>query len=88
MGACYLRLKFYTGSADAFVSEVHVYNGNQKKKEFKSLNLSDGWKDIQLDLGSKVAFSRGLGITVKIGAGVEMAGHRFIFAAAGASFYE
>jgi hypothetical protein len=87
-GARYIRLKFYTGSADAMVTEVHVYNGNQKKKEFKGLNLSNGWKDIQLDLGSKMIFSRGLGVTVKIGAGVEMMSHRFIFAAAGANFYE
>lgn len=85
-GARYIRLKFYTGSADAFVSEIHVYNGNIKVKELLGLNISNGWKDLQFDLGSKMVFARGMGISVRIGAGVESMDHRFIFSAAGANF--
>ena len=84
--ARYIRLQFYTGSADAFVSEIHVYNGNTKVKEFKDLTYSNGYKEVQLDLGYKMSFHRGMGITVKIGAGVESMSHRFIFSAAGANF--
>ena len=85
-GAQYIRLQFYTGSADAFVAEIHVYNGATKKKEFKGLSISNGWKDLQFDLGSKMIFNKGMGISIKIGAGVEMMSHRFIFSAAGANF--
>jgi len=86
-GARYIRLRFYTGSADALVSEIHVYNGSTKVKTFLGLGLSNGWKDLQFDLGSKMYFTRGMGISVRIGAGVESMSHRFIFSAAGANFY-
>jgi hypothetical protein len=86
-GARFIRLKFYTGSADAFISQIDVYNGNTKVRTFKGLSISDGWKDMQFDLGKKYNFGRGLGISIKIGAGVEMMSHRFIFSSAGASFY-
>lgn len=87
-GARYIRLRFYTGSVDAFVSKIDVYNGSVKVKEFVGLSYSNGWKDIQLDLGSKMTFSRGMGISFKINAGVEMMSHRFVFSSAGANFYQ
>jgi hypothetical protein len=88
-GARYIRLKFYTGSADATVTEIHVYNGNTKVKTFLGLNISNGYKDLQFDLGSKMKFNRGMGISFRIGAGVEsLMSHRFMFHAAGANFYE
>jgi hypothetical protein len=86
-GARYFRLKFYTGSADAFISQIDVYNGNKKVFELKGLSYSDGWKDIVFDLGEKMTFPRGMGFSIKIGAGVEMMSHRFIFSSAGANFY-
>lgn len=86
IGARYVRLKFYTGSADAFVTQVDLFNGNLKVKEFKNLSLSNGWKDVQLDLGAEVPFNRGLGISILLGAGVESMSHRFIFSSAGALF--
>jgi hypothetical protein len=84
--AQYIRLKFYTGSADAVVSQIDVYNGNTKVKTIGPLSLSNGWKDLSFDLGSKLNFSRGMGISIKIGAGVESMNHRFIFSAAGGNF--
>jgi hypothetical protein len=87
-GARYIRLKIRTLSADAVVSEVHVYNGDLLKKSFFNLNLSDGWQDFRLDLGKKMTFSRGLGISIRIDAGVMNMDHSFIFSAAGAYFTE
>jgi hypothetical protein len=86
-GAQFFRLKFYTGSADAFISQIDVYNGNTKVYELKGLNYSNGWKDLLFDMGVKKNFPRGMGISIKIGAGVEMMSHRFIFSSAGANFY-
>jgi len=84
--ARYIRVKFYTGSVDAWVSAIHVYNGNGKVKEFLDLSYSNGWKDIMLDMGSTINFLRGMGISFEIKAGVEMMSHRMIFSAAGANF--
>lgn len=86
VGARFIRLKFYTGSVDAWVSDIHVYNGNVKVKEFSKLSYSNGWKDLQFDLGSKILFSRVISFSLKINAGVESMSHRFIFSSAGANF--
>ena len=86
-GARYLIIRFYTGSADAYVSEVHVYDGEKKVKEFKGLKISNGWKDKKFDLGSKLSFKRGMSVSIRIAAGVESMSHRFIFSGAGANFY-
>jgi hypothetical protein len=84
-GARYIRLRFWTGSVDAYVSDVHVWNGDTKVKEFKG-GWSDGWKTLTLDLGSVVSFNKGMGISVKINAGVESMDHRFKLSGAGANF--
>jgi hypothetical protein len=84
-GARYIRLRFYTGSVDAFVSDIHIWNGEEKVKEFAG-NWSNGWKTVTLDLGAVTSFSKGLGVSIQIKAGVENLSHRFIFAGAGANF--
>lgn len=86
LGASQIRLKLYTGSADAFVDRIDVYNGNAKIKSI-TVNYSNGWKDVTVNLGGKYSFNRGLGISLHIGAGVESMSHRFIFSSAGAYFY-
>ncbi len=86
-GAKTIRLKIYTGSADAWISDVHVYNGNSKVHEFTGLTYSNGWKDFGLTMPSKINFNKGMGISICIKAGVEMMSHRFIFSSAGAYFY-
>jgi len=91
LGAQILRLKFYTSSDDAWVSDIHVYNGDVKVKEFSSLNhTGNAWHNIKLDLGSKMSFNRGLSFAVKInaGPGVLPINHRFVFSSAGAKFVE
>ncbi|MBI2486026.1 MAG: hypothetical protein HYW01_03530 [Deltaproteobacteria bacterium] len=83
-GVQYIRLKFKTGSADAWVSQIDVYDGNIK---FKTLTGNwSGSKDVQLNLGQKWQINRALGISVRVNAGVEMMSHEFEFYAAGANF--
>lgn len=88
LGAQLIKLKFFTGSADAWVSDIHVYNGEVRVKEFPGLDYSNGWQNIKLDLGSKMSFNRGMSISVKINAGVLPTDHRFVFSSAGAKFVE
>jgi hypothetical protein len=87
LGAQVIRLRFFTGSADAFVSDIHVYNGEARVKEFTGLNYNGG-QDLKLNLGEKIPFSRGLSISVKINAGPQALSHRFVFSGAGAKFVE
>jgi len=86
-GVRYINLYFLTGSADAWVSDVDVYNGYTKVKSFTG-TWADGWQNVTLDLGWIRPFSKGLGISVKINAGVESMNHRFVFATAKANFVD
>jgi len=91
LGAQLIRLKFYTGSTDAWVSDIHVYNGDVKVKEFTGLNYSgDAVHNLLLDLGSKISFNRGMSFSVLINAGSDplTIHHRFVFSSAGAKFVE
>ena len=77
----YVALQFYSGSSDAIVDKVHVYNLGTKVVEIEDLGWSDGWYTEVIDLGSKIPFTA-LGISVEVGAGVEMMSHQFIFTGA------
>ncbi|MGB5831817.1 MAG: hypothetical protein WBG92_07490 [Thiohalocapsa sp.] len=77
----HVALRFWTGSADAFVDKVHVYNLEAKVKEFEDLGWSGGWLTKTLDLGAPAPISA-LGISVEIAAGVEAMSHRFVFSGA------
>lgn len=80
-----IKVYFWTGSNDAWVSDIHIWNGPTRVKEFSG-KWSNGTKMVTLDLGDFKAFPYGLGISVKINAGVEMASHSFKFYGAGANF--
>jgi hypothetical protein len=77
----YIALQFWTGSVDAVVDSVHVYNGGDRVMEFEDLGWADGWHEEILDLGEEMTFAA-LGISIEIGAGVEMMDHRFLFTGA------
>ncbi len=78
----FIALQFLTGSNDAIVKHVHVYNLAAKVKEFNNVNWTGGPLQIQvLDLGESMTFTA-LGISVGIGAGVEILSHRFWFTGA------
>jgi len=76
----YIALQFWTGSADAIVQSVDVFNLVDKVKSFP-LNLSNGWYTKVLDMGAPIPFTA-LGISVQVGAGVESMSHRFVFTGA------
>jgi hypothetical protein len=86
MNARFIRIRFWTGSNDAFISEVHVWNAEVKIRQFTGLGWSGNWQTRELNLGSLVNFDEGLGVSIKVEAGVEMMSHRFIFSGAGARF--
>ena len=84
-GARYLKLSFYTYSADCWVSDIHVWNGETKIKEFTG-EWSGSHGSLQLDLGKVVTFGRGLGVSVRVKAGMEDMDHRAVFYGVGANF--
>jgi len=75
----YIAFELQTGSVDALISQVDIYNGRTKIKSFDALTWSGPAAVHILDLGSEMSVGLGLGISVKIGAGVEMMSHNFLF---------
>lgn len=84
-GARLIKVNIYCGSADVWVSDVHVYNGSSKVYAVTG-SWSDGYKTINLDLGSVMKFDRGLSVSLKLNAGVESMSHRFFLNGACANF--
>ena len=84
-GVRYIRLKFFTGSADAWVSQIDVYD-NEILFQTVTGHWANGTFDIQLNLGQVWRINRGLGISIRVHAGVENMDHRFVFESAGANF--
>jgi len=84
-GVRYVRVRFATGSADAWVSAIHIYDGTTKVM-VKEGSWSDGYKTVTVDLGYVRSFNYGLGVSIEIKAGVESMSHAFIFVGAGANF--
>ena len=83
-GVRYIRLYFYTGSVDAWVSNIIVYDGKNLIKN-QAGSWSNGYQTVTVDLGSVRSFTRGLGISVLIKAGVESMSHQFVFVGAAAN---
>jgi hypothetical protein len=77
----YIGLQFWTGSADAIVDYVHVYDLGEKVYSFDGLGWSNGWHTQVLDLGSDVSFNA-IGISVGVSTGAAATSHRFIFTGA------
>jgi hypothetical protein len=83
-GVQYIQLDLKTGSVDAWVSDVHVYDGEVRFK-----TLQGKWNSLTtLDLGQVWTIHRGLGISVRCVRGVESMSHRFQFLDVGADFVE
>jgi len=86
----YLRLKFTTGSADARVTKIHVWDGNILFKQIEK-PFADGWygyNDLLVDLGQGWKIYRALGVTVEVTRGVEPMSHAFNFHAVGARWQQ
>jgi len=88
-----LHLKFQTGSADARITRIEVWDGNI---QFKVIDY--GWdsglyggQDINIDLGKSWRIYRALGVTLKMERGVEQGTpgmHDFYFYAVGAKWQQ
>ena len=81
-----VMLVFKTGSADAFVRDVHVYDGRWRIAVFDLINLSGEQPFVRLVLPAAPPISAGLGISVGVGFGVEAMDHTMEFYSAGCDF--
>jgi hypothetical protein len=79
-------LVFATDSVDAFVRDVHVYDGSKRIGVFDDVYLSENAGFVKFDLPDRPQVFWGIGISVGVGFGVEMMGHRMRFLSAGCDF--
>ena len=84
-GAQNITINVYTGSVDAWFSDVHVYNGRHRIYTTTG-SWSNGHKTISVDLGSVKKFDKGLSISLLVKAGVEMMSHEVQINGACANF--
>ena len=77
---------FRTYSIDAFVRDVHVYDGGGRIAEFNNINLSMEQPFVSLDVPGEPAMGWGLGISLGVGFGVEAMNHLMEFFTAGCDF--
>ncbi|GBE34051.1 hypothetical protein BMS3Bbin06_00567 [bacterium BMS3Bbin06] len=83
-----LAVVFYTGSSDAWVDRIDVWNGDTRVKIIDGLHLS-GDQAYVIDLGTDIP-AVSLSISARVNAGVEqdpVGGHRFVFYTACAEFH-
>ncbi len=86
MQAHQVMLCFKTGSIDAFLRDVHVYDGVTRIAEFNDINLSKDQPFVSLVLPGAPLMWQALGISLGVGFGVEMMDHKMEFYAAGCDF--
>jgi len=79
-------LSFRTGSTDAFVRHVHVYDGENKIAEHNDLYLSEQNDLVRLTVPDKPYIQLGLGISLGVDFGLEIMDHSMDFIAAGCDF--
>lgn len=82
-----ILLVFKTGSKDAWIDAVHVYDGDKRIATYDNLHLSP--KDNKLErfsIPGNPQITWGLGISVGISTGVESMSHTFGFISAGCDF--
>ncbi len=79
-------LVFKTGSIDAIVRDVHVYDGPWRIAVFDQVNLTGNQPLVRLTLPGTPAVGQGLGISLGVGFGVEAMDHTMEFYSAGCDF--
>lgn len=84
--ARYIKINFKTGSNDAWISAVDVWNGGDRLERFLGLVEFGGPKTITLDLGRKVNFSRGMGVSIEVTSGSNPDSHVIDILGVGANF--
>jgi hypothetical protein len=86
MRADAIMLRFNTSSIDAFVRDVHVYDGEKLIAAHNNINLSKENLFTRLVVPDRPEVLWGLGISIGVGFGVEMMDHHMEFIAAGCDF--
>jgi len=86
MRASSVMLVFKTGSVDAIVQHVHVYDGGTKIAEHNNVNLTKDHPFERFMIPDTPQVQWGLGISVGIGCGVESMSHHMEFFTAGCDF--
>jgi len=81
-----VMLRFRTGSVDAVVRNVHVYDGERLIAEHNNLTLSKENPFAEFVVPDRPLIFWGLGISIGVGFGVEMMDHHMDFIAAGCDF--
>jgi len=81
-----VMLRFTTGSVDAFVQHVHVYDGEKKIAEHNDIDLSMENAFVRLAVPDSPLVQWGLGISIGVGFGVESMDHHMDFISAGCDF--
>jgi len=79
-------LRFTTGSVDASVKNVHIYDGEKLIAEHNNVNLSKENYFAEFVVPDRPLVLWGLGISIGVGFGVEMMDHHMDFIAAGCDF--
>ena len=81
-----IMLCFDIASIDAFVRDVHVYDGPDRIATFDNINLLPQQPITRLTLPGTPTMGLGLGISLGVGFGVEPMDHAMTFSAAGCDF--
>ena len=82
-----VMVRFRTGSRDAFVKAIHIYDGEKKIASHDNLGLAPNkWEWPRFDVPRNPEIRWGVGISIGVGFGVEMMPHRMEFSSAGCDF--
>lgn len=81
-----VMLRFTTASVDAFVRDVHVYDGEALIAVHNGLYLTLENAFVRLPIPDRPFVFWGLGISIGVGFGVEMMDHHMDFISAGCDF--
>jgi len=79
-------LRFRTGSTDAYVRHVHIYDGEYKIAEHNDIYLSEQNDLVRLAVPDKPYMHWGLGISIGVEFGLELMDHSMDFISAGCDF--
>ncbi len=78
---------FKTGSADATVRDVHIYDGENKIAQYNSVNLSGNIGFMRFDVPSHPEVIFGIGVSIGVNFGIDKTKpHTMQFISAGCDF--
>lgn len=82
-----VMVRFKSASADAFVTAIHVYDGEKRIAMYENLHLNpNNWEWPRFDVPGHPEILWGVGISIQVGFGVENVSHKMEFSSAGCDF--